>query len=220
MALSARPHAARDRPSITCGNSPRLRQAQLCRRMAKSSGSTLTAIVRRSRPFEPWFCDHDPGVSQGREALVGTDQPTAAMPRPTEPRGTNSQRGVVAVLRGHRHGCSIGPRKPPLAPASAEYSLGAARPGQSFAARRRLSKQCRERHRRTSATCEQRSSPRITSIQDRDHTRTSRPQLVAIGAVFARQATSEPCTSRRKACWDQRAPLPHRDTVLARADGG
>ena len=80
--------------------------------MAKSSGSTLTAIVRRSRPFEPWFCDHGPGASQGREALVGTDQPAAATLRPTEPLRNDSQRGVVAVLRGQRHGCNAGSKKP------------------------------------------------------------------------------------------------------------
>ena len=36
-----------------------------------------------------------------------------------------------------------------------------------------------------------------TSNQDPDHTRTSRSQLVVIGAVFAGQTTSEPCTTSR-----------------------
>lgn len=40
------------------------------------------------------------------------------------------------------------------------------------------------------------------SNQDPDHIRTSRPQLVAIGAVFAGQTASEPCTtSRPRTCW-------------------
>ncbi|MFF1488515.1 hypothetical protein ACIGZH_15855 [Streptomyces sp. NPDC058319] len=40
------------------------------------------------------------------------------------------------------------------------------------------------------------------SFQDPDHARTSRPQLVAIGAVFAGRTAPEPCTtSRRRTCW-------------------
>lgn len=157
--------------------------------MAKSSGSAITDIVRRSRPF----CDHDPGASQDREALINPPPRRLGQPRP---HGTNSQR-VVAALREQRHRCRAGPKKRRWPPPALNPAL--VQPGQDSLLRPVVASRSSaeavivvQAQHASSAHHHQHFEPRS------DHTRTSRPQLAAIGAVFAGQTTPQPCTTRRR----------------------